>query len=197
MWRDDAMDRRYGIDTRGIVEAHEVDHVGEHGAQSNGHEPIQRLLFEQMLDAAAPDYRASTFIDFGSGKGRALILAAHRPFRNVVGVEFSPALHAIAESNAARFRLRMPDAAPIELRCEDAALTAIPHSPLVCFFYNPFGEVVMRKVLENLRASLITRPRHVIVIYRNPVHSNLLDHADFLEMEASTPDYRLYRSPYR
>ena len=190
------MDRRYGIDTRGIVEANEVDCVGEHGAQSNGHEPIQRLLFERMLDAAAPDYAACTFIDFGSGKGRAVILAAHRPFKKVIGVEFSPTLHAIAQGNATRFHLRMPQAAPIELRCEDAALTAIPQSTLLCFFYNPFGESVMEKVLCNLRASLTAHPRPLKVLYRNPVHGALLDRADFLELEIATQDYRLYQSPH-
>ncbi len=196
-WRDDAMDRRYGIDTRGIIEANEVDCVGEHGAQSNGHEPIQRLLFERMLDAAAPNYAECTFIDFGSGKGRAVILAAHRPFKKVIGVEFSPMLHAIAESNASRFRLRMPQAPAIELRCEDAAQTVIPQSGLLCFFYNPFGELVMEKVLNNLRASLTVCPRPLTVVYRNPVHSELLDRADFLELEIATRDYRLYRSPHR
>src|SRR3954470_13614617 len=76
-WRDDAMDRRYGIDTRGIVEPHETDHIGEHGSHSTGHEPIQRLLFLKMIKQLELDLAKFTFVDFGSGKGRAVILAAH------------------------------------------------------------------------------------------------------------------------
>ena len=193
-WRDEAMDRRYGIDTRGIVEANEVDCIGEHGTQSNGHEPIQRLLFERMLDAAAPDYAACTFIDFGSGKGRAVILAAHRPFHRVIGVEFSSALHAIAESNVSRFRTFMPTCVDIELRCEDAATTDIPPSSLLCFLYNPFGEVVLQKVCRRIFESFVAHPRQISILYRNPVCHHVLDECSFLRLTLATPDFRLYQT---
>src|SRR5206468_9666492 len=76
-WRDEALDRKYDIDTRGIVEAYATDHIGEHGEHSTGHEPIQRLLFARMLKLLPGDIRQFTFADFVSGTGRAAIHAAH------------------------------------------------------------------------------------------------------------------------
>jgi SAM-dependent methyltransferase len=191
-WRDDATDRKYGIDTRGIVEAHETDHVGEHGSHSTGHEPIQRLLFLRMLRELPIDLSKFTFVDFGSGKGRAVILAAHFPFRRVVGVEFSPSLNRIAEQNVRKFTAARSGVPTIELRCQDAADAVLPSTPLVCFFYNPFGPEVLKKVLDNIRLSVQTMPREVLLIYRNPMHADLFDRSANLTLRRSTPDYRVY-----
>lgn len=193
-WRDDAMDRAYGIDTRGIVEANETDHVGEHGSHSTGHEPIQRLLFLQMIKQLPVDLSKFTFVDFGSGKGRAVILAAHFPFQRVLGIEFSPTLNQSAEKNAAKFAAVRSDAPKIELRCEDAALAVLPPTPLICFFYNPFGPEVMRKVLDNIRHSVESQEREVLLLYRNPVHADLFDTSPFLSLTRATRDYRVYRA---
>jgi SAM-dependent methyltransferase len=193
-WRDDAMDRKYGIDTRGIVEPHETDHVGEHGCHSMGHEPIQRLLFLKMIKQLQLDLTQFTFVDFGSGKGRAVILAAHFPFKNIVGVEFSPTLDRIARQNVQKFAAARSRAPRIELRCEDAAVAMLPTSPLICFFYNPFGPEVLTKVLDNIRQSLVAQPREVLLIYRNPVHANVFDASESLSLCRATGDYRVYRA---
>jgi SAM-dependent methyltransferase len=193
-WRDDATDRKYGIDTRGIVEAHETDHVGEHGSHSTGHEPIQRLLFLKMLRELPVELSKFTFVDFGSGKGRAVILAAHFPFAHVLGIEFSPTLNRSAELNVQKFRAARRNAPSIELRCEDAALASLPSSPLICFFYNPFGPEVLQKVLDNIRRSVEKHPREVLLIYRNPVHAELFDASANVSLCRSTRDYRLYKA---
>lgn len=187
-WYDDARDRCSGIDTRGILEPHDIDNVGQNGAHSTGHEPIQRLCFAQMLRFSPVEYTQYTFVDFGSGKGRAVLLAARFPFRQVLGIEFSPTLHRAALRNVARFRALHTEAVPIELRCEDAALSQLPRSPLLCFFYNPFGEVVMRKVLQNLRC----HPRPLRILYRNPVWASLMDESPFLILKTATPAFRIY-----
>jgi SAM-dependent methyltransferase len=191
-WRDDAVDRKYGIDTRGVVEPYETDHIGEHGGHSTGHEPIQRVLFLKIIRSLRIDPQEFTFVDFGSGKGRAVILAAHFPFAAVVGIEFSPTLHRTARANVAKFQAKYKRPIDLELRCEDAALAKLPETPLLCFFYNPFGPMVIAKVLENLRISLERNPRKVLVVYRNPVHAQVFDKSEFLRLCSSTQDYRVY-----
>ena len=188
------MDRKYGIDTRGIVEAHETDHIGEHGSHSTGHEPIQRLLFLRMIKNLPVDLSKFTFVDFGSGKGRAVILAAHFPFQRVLGIEFSPTLNRAAEENVARFAAARSRAPNIELRCQDAAVASLPTTPLICFFYNPFGPQVLRKVLDNIGQSVADDPREVLLIYRNPVHDDVFDASESLALASSTRDYRVYRA---
>lgn len=188
-WYDDARDRCSGIDTRGIVEPDELDNVGENGVHSTGHEPIQRLCFGEMLRFSPVQYTRYTFVDFGSGKGRAVLLAARFPFHQVLGIEFSPTLHRVALQNVARFQALYPGAAPITLRCEDAALSRLPPTPLLCYFYNPFGEVVMRKVLQNIRDTA-TQPTRIL--YRNPVCASVMDQSSFLRLRTATPAFRIY-----
>lgn len=52
-----------------------------------------------MLDRLDIRGAAEVFLDYGSGKGRALIMAAQYPFRRILGVEFSPQLSLIASQN--------------------------------------------------------------------------------------------------
>jgi SAM-dependent methyltransferase len=59
-------------------------------------------VLRQILDRLQLDFEEYTFIDLGSGKGRALLIASE--FRAVAGVELSPRLHAIAVENFARCR---------------------------------------------------------------------------------------------
>src|SRR5207248_4009406 len=86
-----------------------------------------------------------TFIDFGSGKGRVLLIAAGLPFRAVVGIEFSRELHEIAVQNIARFPSDLICAGVVTSRCGDAASFPLPPSNLVCYFHNPFGPPVLSK----------------------------------------------------
>jgi predicted RNA methylase len=191
-WSDSALDRRYGLDTGGVFEAADLDASGAHAADSAGYQPMQIRYFRRMMRSARLDAKGLTFIDFGSGKGRAVILAAHLPFRRVIGIEFCPSLHAAASRNLDIFRRKAPRSAPIDLVCADATTFTIPDGPLACFFYNPFGPAVLHLVLDNLRAALQRQPRPMTLLYRNPVHAAVLDASDFLTLSASEPGYRIY-----
>lgn len=193
-WKDGAFDRRYGTDTQGIIEPFELDNVGPHGAHSTGHQPIQTPLFHRMIERVGMDMPATDFIDFGSGKGRAVLLAAHYPFHRVMGVEFSSTLHEIAVRNVRRFNSRRNSTVAIDLFCADAAEFEFPLQPLLCFFYNPFDGEVMDKVLARLKASVHAHPRPVHVIYRNPVHAECFARCGFLDLRVKEADYHIYTS---
>jgi len=49
------------------------------------------------------------------------------------------------------------------------------------FFFNPFDEVVMIKVVRNILASLKEKPRQVHIMYANPVHKEIFLSAGFEE----------------
>ena len=108
--------------------------------------------------------RELTFIDIGAGKGRVLLLASRLPVRRMIGVEYSPELCAVAERNVAAWGPGHPDAAPIELVCQDATTYAFPDEPLLVYMYNPFEEPLMLQVLANLRASIERCPRRVLLV---------------------------------
>src|SRR5580692_8694630 len=60
------------------------------------YQPTDPALFHEMLDGLASqaylDFRGFTFLDFGSGKGRTLLMASDYPFRRIIGVELLPSL---------------------------------------------------------------------------------------------------------
>ena len=93
------------------------------------YEPSLPSVVRASLDALDIPFSDYTFVDLGSGKGRALFLAAERPFARVVGIEHRSALHRQAHHNLARLEGRVN--APIELILGDAATVPLPDGCLL------------------------------------------------------------------
>ncbi|MFZ0635589.1 MAG: class I SAM-dependent methyltransferase, partial [Candidatus Acidiferrales bacterium] len=64
-----------------------------YGRNYAGTEPER---FAAVLASLPISFEEFEFVDFGSGKGRVLLMASEVPFKKIVGIEFSPELHAIA-----------------------------------------------------------------------------------------------------
>lgn len=187
-WRDGSVDRKYGMDTRGTLDSAPII-AQEHRYH---YAPIQLAVFERIMKALPADPSALTFIDFGSGKGRALVLAALRGFRRVIGVEYDEDLHAAAQRNVERFRSRAARCSPIELYCADALHYELPGEDCLCFFYNPFDDFAMAQMLARIGESLHAQPRQLFAAYRNPRHGQLLADAQFLRCLARNRTFELY-----
>jgi hypothetical protein len=155
LYRHHAFDRRLGVDTRGYSDLR--------------YEPTPADVFHEMIAKIPFDPRDFVFVDFGSGKGKVLMLAALHPFRRVVGVELWEDLHRIALDNLRSFQERVDCAAELTLLRMDAADFSLPDEPLVLYFFNPFPEPVLERVLSNLRESLARAPRRVYVLFYAPV----------------------------
>ncbi len=138
-------------------------------------ETITARRFHKIMRSLGTPVEDKVFIDFGSGKGRQILLASLYPFKKVVGVEFEPSLHAIAQRNIQIFRDQKQKCLDILAVCEDATDFEIPEQPLVCFFYNPFDDKHLKIVMRNIEDSLVRLERDVHVIYQNPVHRDLFD----------------------
>jgi SAM-dependent methyltransferase len=137
------------------------------------YQPVDADLFRENIAQLPLRPAESTFIDLGSGKGRALLLAAEAGFRRVIGVELLPELHRIAAENVAKFRAAH-GAAAIELHCGDARTFAFPSQRTVLFLFNPFPEATLGAVLDRFDASIASDPRPACVLYHNPVHEHVL-----------------------
>ena len=68
----------------------------------------------------------TVFVDCGSGAGRAVALASAFPFKEVIGVELSPALHARAQATVAAIQAADGRWAPVRLVCGDITTYALP-----------------------------------------------------------------------
>ena len=187
-------DRKYNVDTAGIISQGSLDVHSRNQLFATRYEPIRDVDFAALLADTGLRYQDYTFIDLGSGKGRAILLAAALPFRRIVGVEFSPELDAVARDNLERYTGER-NCTAIELACMDAARYDFPEdSPLVLYLYNPFERPVMQQVADNLAASFSRRPRRMLVLYFTPHCADVWDSLEFLQKKRATNLLCLYDS---
>lgn len=162
---DEWFDRTHHVRTTGDVALREAGIADADRADSELYVPARPANIREALRAApVRDVSQYTFVDFGSGKGRALFVAAEMPFRRVVGLEFSGRLHEDARRNVRTFRFRGEDGSRIEPLHRNAMHFDFPHGPLVLYLFNPFGATTMQVVMDRLAASLARDPRHVAVV---------------------------------
>jgi SAM-dependent methyltransferase len=109
--------------------------------------------------------RDYTFVDFGAGKGRTLLLASHDGFRKIIGVEFAGELVKCATDNIAHYKNAAQKCRDIQVIEADAVEFALPHGPLVIYFYNPFTREVLDFVMRNIVRSLKADRRNCYIIY--------------------------------
>jgi SAM-dependent methyltransferase len=189
-----AFDKQFGVDTAGIIHPTELSINSPnqlHAVSYGGSDPD---IFRNAIGALSIDYRRFVFIDFGSGKGRAILLATEFPFKRIVGVEFSEKLHIIAQDNIMRYHNDISRCKYVESICIDAVDYPLPDDCLVCYFCNPFDATLMAQVLSNLRNSLLQNPREIFIIYYNPRESHLIDQFDFFREVKIGGQVRIWRT---
>jgi len=193
--RGKLFDLKHGVRTcDGIraVELRTYEIASSSAAFGNGYIGVDPKLFRRIFSNLDINYEKMQFIDFGSGKGRALLLASELPFRKIVGIELVPELHRIAEQNINRFKSSSQKCKDIELVCVDAIHYPIPPVPAVFFIFNSFKEEVLAPVVTNIRRSLEEHPRDNLIVYFNPELEDILERDWILKKIASSRWYTIY-----
>ncbi len=145
-----------------------------------------------MQHLARVDFSGFTFIDMGSGKGRALLLAAEYPFHEVLGVEVQRELHEIAEENIERLYTKGMQCGDLRSVCIDARRFEFPPTPLIVYLFNPFPDFVLRTVLDNLERSLVEDPRPAYVIYNAPFEREQFTGRTFVRRIVEDPQFVIF-----
>ena len=168
------------------------------GAFHSPYQPTESSLFHEMLQALCQqnhfDFRDFTFIDLGSGKGRALLMASDYPFRRILGVELLPALHRIAQQNLINYKSESQRCFTLEAICADATEFVFPAEPTLLYLFNPFPEQRLRQVIQNLKRSLREHPRQVYVLYHHPLLEFVLRESGVFSKVGGTHQYAIYKS---
>lgn len=188
-----SFDRDRHVDTAGVVQLVDLDVVL--GDRQLGHYYLgtDPLIFRTAMAMLAIDHRLYSFVDLGSGKGKALLLASALPFKSVIGVEFAPALHRIAEANL-RVDHRERQCSDVRSICIDATRFDFPLEPLVVYCFNPFSQLVLAEVTRRIEESLRKHPRDVWFLYVHPYAPAPLDRSPALRLVTADHRFRLYRS---
>ena len=175
-------DREHGVDTSGLIWGNDLTSGSRNDAWNTAYYGVAPSVFRASMAQLPAELRSgATFIDIGSGKGRAVMLATGYPFAQIVGVEISPQLHRVAGDNLAKYNGNGRIGPPVQLLLQDAAEYRLPLGPLVVYLFHPFCRPVLKQVLRNLAESLQAHPRAAAVVYINSELRDLLDRAPFLE----------------
>jgi hypothetical protein len=134
------------------------------------------------------------FVDFGSGKGRMLLIAAEYPFCKIQGVELALELHRDAEQNIFCYRHARQRSRQLESINVDASEYRFPDRNLVLCFHNPFGPEILRKVFANLGESIAQHPRHIIAVMIKTDSTFVVDSMPFFSLYFETGRFRIYQT---
>src|ERR1700754_2580229 len=100
---ENPFDVKYGTDTGGLISGEDLSSGRWNDLWNTAYYGISASGFDPIFEALNLDWQRFTFVDLGSGKGRALLLASRFPFRRIVGVEIAPELSRVAAANIERF----------------------------------------------------------------------------------------------
>ena len=95
-------------------------------------------------------------------------------FDHLCGVEISPKLYAIANNNFKKLKIKN-----IKLLLMDAANFTDLDRYNMFYFYNPFPEIVVKQVIQNIIDSIKKNPRKVTIIYMSPACDEIIMRTNF------------------
>jgi SAM-dependent methyltransferase len=187
-------DRERGVTTQALLFLSELDPRagGEALSHATHYEPVPVGAFRALLaEVPEADVRASTFVDVGAGMGRALLLAREYPFKQIVGIELSPALAEIARRNVATAGDGPARCRDVRLIRADARRRRFPRGPLVAFLFNPFDGDALDAVLDRIAER--GNARSEWILYHTPVHAQRLEARGY-RLVAQLSESRVYCS---
>jgi SAM-dependent methyltransferase len=190
----DSFDTEFGIETSGLIRVGALDIPDNRLEHAFAYQPVSSEFLLHTLQSLPLHYDEWVFIDIGSGKGRALLLASRFSFKEIVGVELSPMLCDTARQNVARYRDPLQKCPRIRVVCQDAVDYRLPNENIVLFFYNPFGESMTQRLASNVQQALSANSKELYLIYVNPVFRKVWDELGGLEPIQASDKYAIFRT---
>jgi SAM-dependent methyltransferase len=180
-------DHRHGTRTGGSEKLTPLGVTGPAARFGRNYQPIDPGVFRRALQAIQAEIvpGETTFVDLGCGKGRALILAAELPFREIIGVEIAPSLAEEARQNLARTGIQ--NARVVR---ESADAFAFPPGPLAVYLFNPFVGPIFRRTMLNLCRST---SGNVFLIYIDPTERAVLGGMRCFRLRKAEATFEIYR----
>lgn len=158
--------------------------------------PINEDFFHEILRRCPAEFSKSTFVDVGSGKGLACLLADQYGFAQNVGVEFAPELIDIAKSNVAKYSAVTGKRVNVQWVHADFMTYEPPPGPRVFFLNNPFPPHISARAVEHIENLCARNRNDDYVIYRRASREtkDQLERSSILTVVRQTPYWMILRS---
>lgn len=162
-------DARLGVSTSGITRSEELDfddgEAQSHAVRYRASPPFSVRTGIAALRSWLPAFEEATFIDYGCGAGRVMLIAAELGFKRVIGLELSHDLAARCQENLDRYgRRRGAGHGSLAVEIANAMEYSPGPSTRVFFFFKPFDQWILDGVMKQIEASLVAAPRRVFVL---------------------------------
>jgi hypothetical protein len=162
---DSAIERLFFVPTKGHAPLAGLTVRGNNKASGHDYKPTPASVFKWALAAVAEeDIGRMSFVDYGAGKGRVMLLASQYPFTQIGGIEFAEELHDNATMNIAQFPRSRMKCRNVECVLDDVVNIRPLDGEAVHYFFNPFAPQIFAEVLKGIVASYHARPRRLYVI---------------------------------
>lgn len=164
------------------------------GTKAPVYESSNPLLLRRLLAELPTSAKTRTFLDYGAGKGRAIIVAAAAGFERCIGIENQQCFFQTALRNLLICAPRYPKS-KMQVFRGNAAHFRVPDDVGVAYFYNPFGAEIMQSVVVRIANSLARNPRDFYIVYMNPRLVDLFLGAGFRVMGRPVADGFILHRP--
>ena len=131
--------------------------------------PYEPTPYSVLVRLAESGYltRENVLVDYGCGKGRVSVFLASRVRCRVIGIDYNEDLIRTAEENLRRSRVKgvtllKAAAEQYELTDEDSF-----------FFFNPFSEVILKRVIDQILWSWYENPRQMRLFFYYPTDEDV------------------------
>jgi hypothetical protein len=158
-------ERRLGIRTEEFIRLE----TGINNPDFFRYKPASYTEFRKLMKHVSIQPGKDVFMDYGSGLGRVLILAAMYPFKKVIGLELVERFNRAAARNFEKCRNKLK-CTELQLLTAEATSCLPPNEVTIFYFYNPFRYPVLKRVLNNINDTLTENPRRVRLIFRHPIN---------------------------
>ena len=125
------------------------------------YEPTPYSVLERLADSGFFS-RENTVLDYGCGKGRVGFFLAHRTKVAAIGIEYDDRIYQEALKNQQTAR------AKADFILAKAETYAVPADVDRCYFFNPFSQEILHKVMARILESYYAQPREILLFFYYP-----------------------------
>lgn len=173
-------EKNYGINTTGADNLKNLEEKGIDISSATIYMPVSYDVLEHFFEEVKLQ-NFKHFLDIGCGKGRAMCVAATYKIKNIDGVEISYDLYNNSKENIQKIEQKYTNTT-FNIYNNDAFYFEIEDTVDCIFMFNPFDEIVMSAVMENIENSIENNPRKMTIIYINPLQKQVLYDWDYKQV---------------
>lgn len=127
------------------------------------YEPTPYCVLERLAESGWIGKR-NVLLDYGTGKGRVCFFLSYQTGCRSVGIEYEERIYAGAAANLERSVCGRK----VSFVQDDAGQYRVGPEVDRCYFFNPFSEEILRRVLARIKESWYENPRQILLFFYYP-----------------------------